>query len=198
MSSLNTYGLLGLVRLAKNLLLTRLLFPGARLVRFPIYLRGRSAMELGDGLTTGVNVRLDAFASRGSSPVLRIGRHVQINDSVHIGAIEQVIVGDHTLIASRVFISDHNHGSYQVQDVASSPEIHPADRPLSSKPVNIGRNVWLGEQVCILPGVTIGDGAIVGANSVVTRDIPPNSIAAGNPARVIRVFEASTQTWRKI
>lgn len=195
---IRTYGLLGLIRLGKNWLLTRILFPRARLVRFPIYVRGRSSMKLGDGLTTGVNVRLDAFAPRGSPPVLHIGRHVQINDSVHIGAIEQVVIGDHTLIASRVFISDHNHGSYQVQDAASAPEIPPADRPLSSRPVHIGRNVWLGEQVCILPGVTIGDGAIVGANSVVTRDIPPNSISAGNPARVIRVFDASTQTWRRI
>lgn len=192
------YGFAGLVRLSMSWLLTRLLFTNARLVRFPIYVRGRSSMEIGDGLTTGVNVRLDATAPRGSPPVLRIGRHVQINDSVHIGAIEQVVIGDHTLIASRVFISDHNHGNYQIPDVASAPDIPPAERPLSSKPVHIGRNVWLGEQVCILPGVTVGDGAIVGANSVVTRDIPPNSIAAGNPARVIRVFDASTKTWKRI
>ena len=192
------YGVFELVRLFKNWLLTRILFPGARLVRFPIYVRGRSAMKLGEGLTTGVNVRLDAFAPYGSLPVLHIGRHVQINDSVHIGAIEQVVIGDHTLIASRVFISDHNHGNYQILDAASTPDIPPADRPLSSSPVHIGRNVWLGEQVCILPGVTIGDGAIVGANSVVTRNIPPNSIAAGNPARVIRVFDPLSQTWQRI
>lgn len=192
------YGFLGLIRLAKNWLLTRIFFPNARLVRFPIYIRGRSSMKLGDGLTTGVNVRLDASALRGSPPVLHIGRNVQINDSVHIGAIDQVVIGDHTLIASRVFISDHNHGNYQVQDPASAPKIPPADRPLSSRPVRIGQNVWLGEQVCILPGVTIGDGAIVGANSVVTRDIQPNSIAVGNPARVIRLFDASTQMWKRI
>lgn len=155
-------------------------------------------MRIGEGLTTGVNVRLDAFGLRGSPPVLCIGCHVQINDSVHIGAIEQVVIGDHTLIASRVFISDHNHGNYQIRDSASAPDIPPAERPLSSKPVHIGRNVWLGEQVCILPGVTIGDGVIVGANSVVTHDIPKNSIAAGNPARVIRVFDASSQTWKRI
>jgi lipopolysaccharide O-acetyltransferase len=192
------YGVIGLVRLFKNWLLTRILFPSARLVRFPIYVRGRSAMKLAEGLTTGVNVRLDAFAPYGSLPVLHIGRHVQINDSVHIGAIERVVIGDHTLIASRVFISDHNHGNYQNLDAASAPDIPPADRPLSSRPVYIGSNVWLGEQVCILPGVTIGDGAIVGANSVVTRDVPPNSIAAGNPARVVRVFDSLTQTWKKI
>lgn len=191
------YGLLGIFRLARNWLLTRVLFPRARLVRFPIYVRGRSSMKLGDGLTTGVNVRLDARSPRGNRPILHIGRHVQLNDSVHIGAIEQVVIGDHTLIASRVFISDHNHGNYQIPNAASAPGIPPIERPLSSKPVYIGRNVWLGEQVCILPGVTIGDGAIVGANSVVTHDVPPNSIAAGNPARVIRVFDASTQAWRR-
>jgi len=192
------YGLLGSVRLAKNWLLTRILFPHARLVRFPIHVRGSSSIQFGHGLTTGVNVRLDATAPRGGPPVLFIGRNVQINDSVHIGAIEKVVIGDHVLIASRVFISDHNHGSYQLKDDLSAPEIPPADRPLSSRPVHIGNNVWLGEQVCILPGVTVGDGAIVGANSVVTRDIPPNSIAAGNPARVIRLFDAKTKTWRKI
>lgn len=197
MKLVNTYGYFGVLRLGVYWVLTRLLFPRARLVRFPIYLRGRAAMQLGFGLTTGVNVRLDAFAPRGSPAVLRIGRHVQLNDSVHIGAIEHVVIGDYTLIASRVFISDHNHGNYQEHDPLSAPEIHPVDRPLSSRPVNIGRNVWLGEQVCILPGVTVGDGAIVGANSVVTRDVPANSIAVGNPARVIRVFDDVTKTWRR-
>ena len=183
------------MRLAINWLLTRIFFPNARLVRFPIFVRGRSAMILGHGLTTGVNVRLDAFAPRGGASVLHIGRDVQLNDSVHIGAIEQVVIGDQTLIASRVFICDHNHGNYRLKDASSVPGIAPADRPLSSSPVRIGRNVWLGEQVCILPGVTVGDGAVVGANSVVTRDVPPYSIAAGNPARVIRMFNVVTQTW---
>ena len=192
------YGILGLARLAKNWLLTKLFFSSARLVRFPIYIRGRSFIKIGYGLTTGVNVRLDAIAPCGSPPVLHIGKHVQINDSVHIGAIERVVIGDHTLIASRVFISDHNHGNYHIQGYGSGPDIPPASRPLSSKPVHIGRNVWLGEQVCILPGVTIGDGVIVGANSVVTHDIPSNSIAAGNPARLIRVFDTATQSWKRI
>lgn len=197
MNFLQKYGCFGVVRLLFDYLFTRFFYPNARLIRRPIYVRGRSSIDFGVGLTTGVNVRLDAFAPRGKPPVLHIGSHVQINDSVHIGAIEQVVIGDHTLIASRVFISDHNHGNYQIQDAASAPEIPPTDRPLSSRPVRIGSNVWLGEQVCILPGVTVGDGAIVGANSVVTRDIPPNTISAGNPARVIRVFDASTNTWKR-
>lgn len=189
---------MGLVSLLKNWLLTRLLFPRARLVRFPINIRGKQFMKIGSGLTTGINVRLMAAAHYGSPAVLHIGRDVNINDSVHIGAIEQVVIGDHVLVGSRVFISDHNHGNYQGPHAESAPGIPPAYRPLSSRPVRIGNSVWLGEQVCILPGVSIGDGAIVGASSVVTHDVPPNSIAVGNPARVIRKFDASTQTWKKI
>ena len=164
----------------------------------PIYIRGRSAITLGDGLTTGVNVRLDAFRIRGNQTILSIGRNVHINDSVHIGAIEKVVIGDNVLIASRVFISDHNHGNYQISDHLSNPGIPPIKRPLSSKPVFIGNNVWLGEQVCVLSGVSIGDGAIIGANSVVTHDIPSNTIAAGNPACVIRIFDTRKKLWRHI
>lgn len=198
MNLFRSYGVLGLIRLAKNWLLTRLLFPGARLVRFPIYVRGRSSISFGAGLTTGVNVRLDAFESKDKTPVLLIGRNVQINDSVHIGAIEHVSIGDHALIASRVFISDHNHGQYQQPDARSAPDVAPSQRPLSSRPVRIGQKVWIGEQVCILPGVTVGDGAIIGANSVVTRDIPANAIAAGNPARVIRTYDTGSRQWRRV
>ena len=193
-----TYGLLGTVRLAKNWLLTRILFPRARLIRFPIYIRGRRFMDIGEGLTTGVNVRLDAYGLRRGDVILRIGRNVQMNDAVHIGAALEVVIGDNTLIASRVFISDHDHGKYHLPDSNSIPEIRPIDRPISSMPVRIGRNVWLGEQVCVLAGVTVGDGAIVGANSVVTHDVAENSIAVGNPARVIRAFDAASGTWTRV
>jgi len=192
------YGILGTFRLLINWVLTRLLYPSARIVRFPIYLRGKKYMFLGDSLTTGVNVRLDAVKHPGRKIVLYIGCNVQLNDSVHIAAIEEVVIGDFTLIASRVFISDHNHGSYAIQDPLSIPSIPPVLRPLSSSPVYIGKNVWLGEQVCVLPGVTIGDGSIIGANSVVTHDIPPNSIAVGNPARVLKIFDKFTNSWVRV
>ena len=184
-----------MLSLIKNWVMTCLFFPKARIVRFPIYVRGKSLMKLGFGFTTGVNVRLDAFNFSGKSTVLYIGDHVQINDSVHIGAIECVTIGDFTLIASRVFISDHNHGNYKDIDFSSGPNTHPIERALSSSPVHIGSNVWLGEQVCVLPGVTIGDGSIIGANSVVTHDVPANCIAAGNPAKVIRTFNSLTNSW---
>lgn len=194
---LKNYGFLGLLGLAYHWLLTRFHFPGARLVRFPIYVRGRHAMRFGPRLTTGRHVRLDAFPLRNDKPVLVIGADVQLNDSVHIGAAELVEIGDCTLIASRVFITDHSHGEYTEFDQASFPETTPAQRPIVARPVRIGSNVWLGEQVCVLPGVTIGDGAIVGAHAVVTRDVPPNSIVVGNPARVIKTFNRETSLWQR-
>jgi lipopolysaccharide O-acetyltransferase len=195
---IRNYGLFGLFKLVLYWLYTRLFFPKARLVRFPIHIRGRHAMRLGARLTSGRQVRLNAFPIESNRTVLIIGNDVQMNDSVHIGAAELVVIGDHTLIASRVFITDHSHGVYDRSDISSSPGVIPLDRPIVAKPVRIGCNVWLGEQVCILPGVTIGDGAVIGACSVVTKDIPARCVAVGNPARVIRQWDDTSREWKRI
>jgi lipopolysaccharide O-acetyltransferase len=196
------YGTLGLVRLAGDLIYTRLAHRGARIIRRPAYIRGARHVRLGAGFTSGVGLRIDAFTTalgsqdgKKAKPIIEIGSNVQVNDYVHIAAIERVVIGAGTLIASKVFISDHNHGDYQGQDRRSSPDIPPADRPLSSRPVRIGNNVWIGEHVCIMPGVTIGDGAIVGAGSVVSGNVPAFSIVVGAPARTVRHFDPSTGAW---
>lgn len=191
------YGFLGSVRLVKNMVLTRIFYPHARLIRFPFFVRGHRGISWGRGLTTGINVRFDA-ESDGRRPVLILGDRIQVNDSVHVAAIDRVEIGDDTLIASRVFISDHNHGRYDGPDPLSTPDVPPELRPISSAPVVIGRKVWIGEGVAVLPGITIGDGAIVGAGAVVTRDIPPRSIAVGNPARVVRVYDDASGEWRRV
>lgn len=188
------YGTIGLLRLALDLLHTRCCFPGARLVRRPAYIRGYRHMLLGARLTTGVGLRLDAFPAQPRT-VLHIGDDVQLNDCVHIAAVEHVSIGNHTLIASKVFIADHHHGEYREPDPSSAPRVAPADRPLVSRPVHIGERVWLGEHVCVLPGVRIGDGAIIGAGAIVTTDIPSECIAVGNPARVVRRYDATVGRW---
>ncbi len=194
---LKTYGYWGLCRLLKDYLHTKLMFPGARMVRSPIYVRGKANIRWGNRLTTGVGVRLDVFCSSNEQRLF-FGDDVQLNDYVHIGAIERVEIGNDVLIASKVFISDHNHGSYNEPTAESSPFVPPHRRPLVAKPVFIGDRVWIGEQVCILPGVKIGEGAIVGAGSIVTRDVPANSIVAGNPAKIVRVFNAESGAWQRV
>jgi lipopolysaccharide O-acetyltransferase len=189
-----TYGIYGWIRLAFSWLATKLFYPQARLIRLPIYIRGRAAISWGEGFTTGVGVRLDAFG-QDKEKLLVIGERVQINDYVHIGAIAQVSIGNDVLIASRVFITDHNHGRYDEKNGLSSPDIPPQQRPLISAPVIIEDRVWIGENVCIMPGVRIGTGAIVGAGAVVICDLPPDSISVGIPARVIKRYDREKGEW---
>ncbi|RTY33712.1 acetyltransferase [Chlorobium phaeovibrioides] len=196
------FGLLGSIRLLISLISTRFVIRNARIIRYPIYLRGRAGMVFGKGLTTGRFNRLEVFDHHGSSGLIRsqprlfIGKNVQINDFNHIAAIEHVSIGDNTLIASRVFISDHNHGCFDGSAFEDGPDTPPEHRPLHAKPVHIGMNVWIGESVCVLPGVTVGDGAVIGAGAVVTRDVPPRCAVAGSPARVIRGCDYAIHEWQ--
>jgi lipopolysaccharide O-acetyltransferase len=193
------YGFWGSLRLCRDLILTKILFSAARLVRYPVYIRGRQFISFGKDLTTGVGMRIDAFPVKDmkGKKVVTFGSNVEINDYVHIGAIESVVIGNNVLIASKVFISDHNHGSYSGVH-HSSPDSSPGDRPLFSKPVIIEDNVWLGESVMVLPGVVIGAGSIIGASSVVTKSIPPGCIAVGLPATVVKKYNSSTRQWETV
>lgn len=190
-----TYGFLGILGLIYFKCRTKLLFPNARLIRFPFRVRGVKHIRIGDNFTTGYNCRLDAFdINHKEKPLISIGRNVEINDDVHIGAIESVEIHDDVLIASKVFISDHNHGQY-IGDNSDSPLTPPKIRLLYSKPVIIKKNVWIGEFVSVLPGVTIGEGSIIGTMSVVNKDIPPYSIAVGSPAKVIKQYDFNLNKW---
>lgn len=180
-----------------NYLYTKVFYPRSRIIRLPFYVRGRRYMNLGKRLTTGVGCRLDAFPSE-PKVVLHVGNDVQINDYVHIGAIDSITIKDRVLIASKVFITDHNHGSYGGDTIHTSPLIPPIDRALSSSAVIIEEDVWIGEFVSILPGVTIGKGSIIGTMSVVTKDIPPFSIALGSPAKVIKQFNFEKNEWMRV
>lgn len=180
------YSLLDLVRLSWSLFTTYLFFKPARLIRQPTRIRGFKYMKIERGFTTGAYCRIEAAKPQASEPYsLVFGRAVQINDSCHIAAMEKVIIGNNVLIASKVFITDHDHGGFD----EVSLKIAPQDRRLVISPVVIGDNVWLGEGVIVLKGVTIGKGSVVGAGAVVTSDIPSYSLALGVPARVVKSFE---------
>jgi lipopolysaccharide O-acetyltransferase len=159
--------------------------------------RGKKHIVFGRRLTTGFDCRLDAFSKTGKS-CLMIGEDVQINDYVHIGAIERVEIGNRVLIASKVFITDHNHGYYGDKGEQSSPLEPPVKRKLSSAPVKIEDDVWVGEFVAVLSGVTIGKGAVIGAMSVVTKNIPSYSIAVGSSEKVIKLFNFQLNRWIRV
>lgn len=191
------YGLIGFVKLIYSLLYTKLFFRGARIIRLPFDIKNKRFIVIGKGFTTGVGCRVEAYPVN-EQKVLYIGENVQINDYVHITAMSLVSIGNNVLMASKIYISDCTHGSYLGDENDSNPNSIPIDRPLSSKPVIIEDNVWLGEFVSVLPGVTIGKGTIVGANSVVSKSLPPYVVAIGAPAKPIKRYNFEINKWERI
>lgn len=154
-----------------------------------VYL-GLDKISIGNNFKAGERLKLRTFESWENikyTPRITIGNNVSIESDCHISAINNVAIGNNVLIASFVYISDHTHGD--VND-SETPLLQPLKRPLYSKgPIIIEDDVWLGEKVSVMPGVHIGRGAIIGANSVVTKDIPAYAIAVGSPAKVIKMLK---------
>lgn len=160
-------------------------------IEYPAFIAGGKKISIGNNVMLHRNARietLDAFQNQKFKPHLIIGNDVRINPYCHIGCVNKIIIGNDVLIASNVLIIDHFHGTSEFKQL----KIPPRSRNLYCKgPIIIKDNVWIGENVSILPGVTIGKNAIIGANSVVTKDVPENAIVGGNPARVIKILKES-------
>ena len=189
----NNYSLSELFKTAWSLVITKITFSQARLIRRPIYIRGRRSIVGAIGLTTG---RFCRFDLEGSKRTLYIGTKCEMGDMTHIVAHEKVEIGNNVLIASKCFISDTNHGAYKGED-QDRPDTPPNERKLVTKPVKIGNNVWIGENVVILAGSEIGDGCIIGANSVISKDIPEKSIVVGH-SQIIKKWNKKTGAWERI
>lgn len=153
-----------------------------------IYVRGGQKIIIGNNFYCYWGVRIETYSCHNGmkfNPQIIIGNNVSINPDCHIGAINRIEIHDGVLMASRVFITDHFHGKINREELLVSPQ----KRILFAKgTVIIKKNAWLGEGVAVMPGVTIGENSVIGANAVVTKDIPDNSIAVGIPAKVIKQF----------
>jgi acetyltransferase-like isoleucine patch superfamily enzyme len=154
----------------------------------PVYLMGGQYISIGKEFASLPGLRIecwDKYIEDKFTPVLTIGDNVKMNYNVHIGCINRISIGNNVLFASNIYISDHSHGLTNGLDM----HIQPALRSLVSKgPVIVKDNVWIGENVSIMPDLTIGKGCIIGANSVVTKSFPDYSIIAGVPAKLIRTI----------
>ena len=182
---MNAYSIAEMIKTGYSLLVTKLTMPEARLIRRPVYIRGRQSILGCEGLTMG---RFCRFDLEGNRKTLFIGKNCEFGDMTHIVAHESVEIGNNVLIASKCFISDTNHGNYK-DGIQSRPNEPPRKRKLYTKSVKIGNNVWIGGGCIILPGVTIGDNTTIGAGSVVTKSIPANVLAVGNPCRILKQIE---------
>lgn len=192
------YGIYETILNVKNTLITRMFYPKARLLRFPLYMRNRKGIKWEEGLTSGYNCRMECVSiSADKCGQISFGKNVKIGDNVHIASASKVEIGDNVLMASHIFISDLDHGMYAGEN-QTSPKVAPDVREIHAEPIKIGNNVWLGENVVVLKGVTIGEGCIIGANALVNKNIPDNSIAVGAPAKVIKKFNFKNNTWEKV
>lgn len=152
------------------------------------YPMGRSnrldLVSIGDCCEIDKHSVITVWPENGSQPEIRLGNGCHIGAYSHLTAAKGITIGDNLLTGTNVLITDNGHGATDNAEILLTA---PAKRSIYSKgEVRIGNNVWLANNVCILPGVTIGDGAIVAANSCVTHDVPAHCIVAGCPAKIIK------------
>ena len=155
--------------------------PRSRL-SLPVQLEGTRRIALGDHVYLGPGCWLLTHKPGGH---LEIGDGTSIAGYCVLSAATSVSIGRKVLFARNVYIADHRHGFERADIPVLEQEI--ADM----RPIVVEDGAWLGQNVVILPGVTVGRGAVVGANSVVREDIPPRCLAVGAPARVVRELDAN-------
>lgn len=161
---------------------------------FKIY--GSKHISIMDCCTIHENARIEAidrWNGKSFNPSIYIdsGSNIHYSCTILAAGNSEVHIGKKVLIASNVFITNENHGLDPSTDSYLSNE-------LITRDVVIGDGCWIGESCIILPGVTIGEKSIVGAGSVVTKSIPPYTIAVGNPAKPIKRFNFQKEKWEKI
>jgi acetyltransferase-like isoleucine patch superfamily enzyme len=123
------------------------------------------------------------------TPELIIEKGTQIGDYCHITCANQVVIGENVLLTQGVLIADSNH----VYEDVARPVVA---QGLRAKPISIGAGSWLGNHAAVV-GCSIGKNCVVGANSVVTRDVPDYCVVAGAPARIIRRYDAQSGEWHR-
>lgn len=141
----------------------------------PVRTGGRVRLEMQERCRLGREVYFDTP----EQGVIRIGAHTRINQGCVVVSYHEVRIGSDCLIGEYVSIRDANHGTATGEPMRTQAH--------NGAPIMIGDDVWIARGAVILKGVTIGDGAVVGANSVVTKDVPAMAIVAGAPARLIRM-----------
>jgi acetyltransferase-like isoleucine patch superfamily enzyme len=151
-------------------------------------------MSIGSGTSVLGNLYWECAKSAGpggSQGRITVGSNVLIGSHSFFTSLREISIGDGCVLSGHIYISDENHGF--------NPKAGPIlEQPLESKgPVRIGNNCFLGYRVAILPGVTLGEHCVVGANSTVTRSFPAYCMLAGSPARIIKQYSHEFGGWIK-
>jgi acetyltransferase-like isoleucine patch superfamily enzyme len=152
-------------------------------IQLPVRLSGESRIAVGDGVFVGAGSWLQVLDGPDTGVAIEIGDGTSIAGSCVLSAAVSVRLGRNVLFARNVYVADHGHRF----DDLSRPVIAQGIDKIGA--VTIEDGAWLGQNVVVCPGVRIGAGAVVGANSVVLDDVPARSVAVGAPARVVRTLD---------
>ena len=158
----------------------------------PLCIRGRESICIGNHTTILNGVRMQVYNDlTGEQSKIKIGDNCYIGYNNTFLAGGNITLEDGVLMASNILISSENHSIDP-----ESPDYY-MNQKLSCAPIIVGEGTWIGEKVSILSGVTIGKKCVIGAGSIVTKDIPDFSIAVGSPAKVIKKYNFNTHEWEK-
>lgn len=158
-------------------------------IYFDTHFKGVECIWIGENTRIARHGIITAWCKHGAdtfTPTIKFGNNVSIGEYCHISAISRIVIGNNVLTGRRLTISDNSHGIIEKGELF----VPPSNRHMTSKgDIYIGDNVWIGENVVVLPGVHIGESAIIGAGAIVTKDVPAFSVACGNPVRIIKQIQ---------
>jgi acetyltransferase-like isoleucine patch superfamily enzyme len=156
-------------------------------IQLPVRLSGEGLVRVGSDVFVGAGSWIQVLeqeAPPGVEPEIVIGDGTSIAGFCVLSAACSIRIGQKVLMARNVYVADHGHAFSDIDAAVLEQGLRDV------RPVEIGDGAWLGQNVFVAPGVSIGRGAVVGANSVVLSDVPDYSIAVGVPARIVRTFAA--------
>ena len=146
----------------------------------PVRIWGENKIKIGNNVFVGSNSWLEVRSEANEIPAISIGDNTSTTGYLTITAAEKVTIKENVMFARYVYISDHTHEFSN----RSTPIMQQGIKGIA--PVTIEEGAWLGQNVVVCPGVTIGKNAVIGANSVVKTNVPDYHVAVGAPARIIK------------
>lgn len=170
----------------------------------PRRVQGAECITIGNNVWIGPNSLLMAISNYPSAimnpdsdpsamqyfkPQIVIGNRVSATAGLQIAALSKIVVEDDVMFASNINITDGLHGFEHINEPYKQQPM------FRIAPITVQRGCWIGQNTVILPGVTVGEMSIIGANSVISHSIPPHSIAFGSPARVVKKWDDSEAKW---
>lgn len=162
-------------------------------IYYPFTISHHELIRLGNDSVILPRCRMQVYPERtGITEGIQIGEGCFIGYDFCALAGESISIGDNVTIASKVCIVSENHSFDPLSKISYG------EQALTVAPVRINDGCWIGEGAVILPGVTVGEKTVVGAGAVVTADVPPYCVVAGNPAKLIKKYDFTRKRWIKI